>query len=220
MVAIDRDIEICVLAGGRSDRFSGHNKALQFFDGKPFIMHVIERCRSLDLPIKVFTHDNTQKMSLQKVLPPDIIVYRDQIEGAGRTPLYGMLTAANTVSTKWIFVVSCDAIRLQPSVLRYMISRLLDNTDAIVPRWSNDWIEPLLAIYSVKKMKKWVPFMLTNKPPELKLKLLLDHLDNVEYIEIEDLRVLDPDLSTFVNINSIFDLVPLLEMDDPFARSH
>ena len=114
-----------------------------------------------------------------------------------------MLAAAQQAASKWIFIVPCDAIRLQPPLLRHMISVLTKSTDAIVPKWPNQWIEPLIALYSVEKLRHWIPQMLASLPPELKLKFLLKHLDRVVYLNTEELRNFDPELSTFGNINSI-----------------
>ena len=217
MRAAIKDIEICILAGGRSNRFGQTNKALQLFDNKPFILHVIDRCLPLGLPIRVFTHTTTQLQEIQEILPSSIPVYIDQTESQGRTPLFGMLAAAKQAKSKWIFVLPCDAIRLQPLLLKYLISLIKPEIDAIIPRWSNQWIEPLLALYASAPLAHWIPYMLNHHPPELKLKLLLPHLSQVKFVEIEDLRNFDPDLASFVNINSVFDLVPVLDLKDPFS---
>jgi molybdopterin-guanine dinucleotide biosynthesis protein A len=47
---------------------------------------------------------------------------------------------------------------------------------------------------------------------------ILDYLSDVRYVSVEDLRRLDPDLLTFLNINTIADYEYALKVAQTFNR--
>ena len=75
---------------------------------------------------------------------------------------------------------------------------------AAVPRWPNNQIEPLHAVYQTKKALEAAKKALAQG--ELDMRAMVDMMQGVRYISTLVVEQLDPDLRTFFNINSPLDL--------------
>ncbi|NJE85379.1 molybdenum cofactor guanylyltransferase MobA [Thermococcus sp. CX2] len=129
-----------VLAGGRSKRFGG-NKLLYRIDGKPLILHTIERLESadeIDEIVIVASPENAEKLKTfgYQVLVDELLV----------GPIGGIFM---TLCLGDSFVVAGDMPTLVPEFIDYIVREFKKSGKAAcVPRWSNGYIEPLHAAYS------------------------------------------------------------------------
>ncbi|NJE46203.1 molybdenum cofactor guanylyltransferase MobA [Thermococcus sp. GR7] len=130
-----------VLAGGRSKRFGG-NKLLYRIDGKPLILHTIERLESaneIEEVVIVASPENAEKLKTfgYQVLVDELLV----------GPIGGIYTA---LSLGDAFVTAGDMPRIVPEFVDYIIKYFHKSRKAVcVPRWINGHIEPLHAAYSM-----------------------------------------------------------------------
>jgi molybdopterin-guanine dinucleotide biosynthesis protein A len=129
-----------VLAGGRSKRFGG-NKLLYRIDGKPLILHTIERLESaneIDEIVIVASPGNAETLKTfgYRVLVDELLV----------GPIGGI---SMTLRLGNAFVVAGDMPTLVPEFIEYIVREFKKSGKVIcVPRWSNGYIEPLHAAYS------------------------------------------------------------------------
>lgn len=120
----------------------------------------------------------------------------DVVEPAG--PMTGILSVLLGTGAPEVLVTACDMPFLNPELIRYIIGRR--GGDATVPVFGGR-PQPLLAVYS-ESAKKTIEEML--KTGRRALGDLLGELD-ARYIEEEDIRRIDPEGRSFVNINTIED---------------
>jgi len=75
--------------------------------------------------------------------------------------------------------------------------------DAAIPRWKDGFLEPLHAVYKCESMIKE-----TRKAIESGESIILAPIFrmNINYIDIETIRKIDPNLRTFININTPEDM--------------
>ena len=78
------------------------------------------------------------------------------------------------------------------------------NKNAVIPRWPNGYIEPLLAVYRTEVAKAASNDALDDG--RLDMQAMVDKLQGIRYISTLVLRQLDPELRTFFNVNTISDL--------------
>jgi molybdopterin-guanine dinucleotide biosynthesis protein A len=99
-------IPVVLLAGGRSRRFSGEQKALKFLRGKPLYEHVLFAARSISDPIIIVSKHPEQYASFADLSLQDI--------HAADTPLAGLVTGISYVKEKLrashVLVLSCDTL--------------------------------------------------------------------------------------------------------------
>jgi molybdopterin-guanine dinucleotide biosynthesis protein A len=189
-----------ILAGGFSKRF-GQEKGLVLLDGKPLILHVIEKISTLVNKCVVVVSSNTQGEKFNRVLPPESEIIVDFMDV--RSPLVGALTGFKNISSEYSLLLPCDT----PFVSRSVISLLLElcvNKAAVIPRWTNGYIEPLQAVYNVDLAKESAKKALTEGSRDMGS--MVEKMRGIRYVSTLVLRQLDPQLSTFFNINTPIDL--------------
>ena len=210
-------IAFTILIGGKSTRF-GSDKGLFEFAGKPLLTHQLDILHEFDKDIFLVAHTEKQiKEYKQKIkfLEKDsfLIDNLDLIDDKEiRTPMIGLYTAFKELDFlryEKTFVFSCDT-----PLIKYDVVDLILNQergfDCYIPRWDNLFLEPLFAIYSVKKAFKMAETSIKNN--SFKLINLLRNDWKIYYISVENtIKPLDEKLHSFININGPIDLEKLME---------
>ena len=120
-----------------------------------------------------------------------------------RSPLVGIYSGLAAAQTDLCFVLACDMPFVQSRLVEELLSRAFD-ADVVVPI-VRGYYEPLCAVYR----KSAIPVIATAlERNELKVTRIYEYLRLCAVPE-EEIRVLDPDLSSFINLNTPHEL-PLL----------
>ena len=184
---VEGGMSAAILAGGRSTRM-GTNKALLFFGGQRIIEVVLSRLRPLFPQVLVIADD------LEAYAYLGVPVHADRIPGKGS--LGGIYTAVCHSRFPRTFCIACDMPLAHPAV----ISHLRDQAagyDVVVPR-TREGYQPLHAVYS-KSCLPHIEAML--RADCLKIDRLFPRV-RIRTVEEEQLRLLDPSLTCFVNVNT------------------
>ncbi len=207
-----------ILIGGKSTRF-GTDKGLYEFLGKPLIMYQLEVLSQFNYDIYVGAHSQKQVQKYvnnidYRNITAFILDDREYIQEKNvRSPLIGIYSAFKEIEKlgyKKAFTLSCDLPLIKSEVVELLITQA-NNVDCCVPRWNNNYLEPLFAIYPVAKALQKIKENLNNQT--YKLLKILDKSWNIKYISIEkEIQPLDKKLLTFININSTVDIEKLLEI--------
>ncbi|MFH1489825.1 MAG: molybdenum cofactor guanylyltransferase [Pseudomonadota bacterium] len=186
-----------ILAGGKSHRY-GRNKALADFDGVPLLERGIGVLRTLfrDLVIITNTPDEYARFGLP--------MFSDLIKGLG--PLGGLYTGLRAIEDGWGFFAACDMPFLSRDLIQYIVGRR-DGYDAVVPRV--DWkIDALHALYG-KACLPAIKTMIDARDFQI---IKLFGKIRIKYVQEEDIRVFDPELKSFININRPQELSEALQL--------
>ena len=126
-------------------------------------------------------------------------------------PLIGLYSAFKELQKlgyKKVFVLSCDNPLVKSEVIEHIINHC-DGFDCCIPKWKNNFLEPLFAIYPIGKAYETSLRNLRKKC--YKLTKIIAPNWKTNYISIEhDIKKLDPNLLSFKNINKLED-VKILE---------
>lgn len=125
-----------VLAGGKSTRM-GQDKAFLEVDGKPLLVHAIERLKPHVRELIVVGDPRKYGRLWPEVLP-------DEIPGMG--PLGGIVTAMGAARFERLLVLAVDVPGVNDRLLERLTRELPEEADALVPRHGAD-LEPLVAAY-------------------------------------------------------------------------
>ena len=180
-----------ILLGGKSSRY-GSNKALVEIEGVRLIDRVAGVMKSIFHRVVLLT--NTPEEYAYLRMP----TVEDLVKGLG--PMGGVYTGLMTLSDEVGFFVACDMPFLSESLIRHMVE-VRDDFDVVVPRM--DWmLEPLHALYS----KKCLPVIqeAIERHQHQIVKCFAGM--RVRYVDEEELRLWDPELRSFFNINKPQDL--------------
>jgi len=213
-----KSLAITILIGGKSTRFGSDKRLFEFF-GKPLISYQLEILNQLNYDIFLVAHSKNQVSRYIKII--DItkimafIIDDNNIisDPTLRSPLLGLYSGfkeLNKLGYQKSLVLSCDSPLLQFNVLKFIIKQS-NGFDCCILKWKNDFIEPLLAIYPVRKVFYKAKENIGKR--NFKLTNLLDSNWNINYLSIEDLiKPLDDKLLTFININKPEDIETLIKV--------
>ena len=181
-------VTLAVLAGGASTRM-GRNKALLPIAGRPLIAHIIQRLRPIADEVIVIARDPAPYAFLG--LP----IATDHYTGIG--PLAGLHAALSAARGDLVALVACDMPFVRADVFAHLIGLAYD-VDVVMPRLDGRE-EPLHAVY---RRRTCLPAVeATIAEGKRRLIAFLPRV-RVRYVDDDALRALDPDLQSFVNVNT------------------
>src|SRR5947208_3037155 len=187
-----------ILAGGESRRFGGR-KALVEIAGRPLIAHVAHAMASIADETIVSVGTPGQEARIRQVLP-GVVFAHDAHQGRG--PIEGFREGFRAARGDLVLVAPCDAPLLRASLYRLLLEVLGDH-DAAVPKLEVP--DPVRAVYRRDRVNEVLEASSTVRSPSA----LVDCLNRV-YVPTERLREIEPDLSSFVDVNTQLDLVEVL----------
>lgn len=188
-----RDFSVAILAGGRSKRM-GVDKATARLNGTTLIEHVAHLAASLE-PFEMFIIAQGSKGL-------DIPVYADIRPEHG--PLGAIETALKHMQTEQVLILACDMPFIKAELLRALLgSQSVEKPffDAIVTA-PNNLPQGLPGLYHRAALGR-VEERLTSD--DLSLTALLQIL-HVNLIDTRQISEIDPDLTSFINVNTPDDL--------------
>jgi len=183
-----------ILAGGYSRRF-GTVKALIPLNGKPMIVHVVERLKPLVDELIVVVKKRIR--SIEEVLEDSCVQICEDILPI-QAPLVGLLTGFENSNYEYAIVSPCDSPETDPMVIHKLFEEA-SGLDAAIPMWSNGFIEPLHAVYRVKPCIEASWRVLEEG--SLSVRAMIARLNIVKYVKAEELG--NP--KHFLNLNTVED---------------
>jgi molybdopterin-guanine dinucleotide biosynthesis protein A len=189
-----------ILAGGRSTRFGGEEKSLKLIGGKRMICRVIDAlCPTVDELI-ISVRDERQRDLLYPFISGHEFVY-DEVRGIG--PLSGVYAGLGRAKGDYVAVVACDMPMISASAIRLLFEKARGH-EAAVPRHPDGLIEPLHAVYKKEPMLRAVKESV--EAGERKISAPLMRLKDVVYVPDEEIKKVDRELDTFLNVNRAEDM--------------
>jgi molybdopterin-guanine dinucleotide biosynthesis protein A len=166
----------------------GANKALLQFGGQRLIEGLLSKIRPLFPEVLIIANDSAAYADLGVPVLPDRIPEKGS--------LGGIYTAVHHSRFPQTFCVACDMPLANPAVIAYLRDQA-PGYDVVVPQ-TDDGYQPLHAIYS----KNCLPHMEAMiRADSLKIDRLFPRV-RLRTVKSEELRLLDPSLHGFVNVNT------------------
>ena len=189
-----------ILAGGKNLRM-GRNKAFLEIDGR----RIIDRTK--DLFLEVFDEVLLVTNSPLDYLALDLRLVSDLIPDKGS--LGGIYTGLFHASHPHAFVAACDMPFLNRRLIGHL-AQLAPKFDIVIPK-TNDGLQPLHAVYS----QSCLPFMEDLlRRDNLKIIDFFPRV-NVREVRADEILPYDPELKTFLNVNTPEDLQKIRESAPP-----
>jgi FdhD protein len=176
-----------ILAGGGSTRMKS-NKALLPCSGELFIERIYRQLSAIFAEVILVTNNP----ELYRFLPCRIVT--DQFPGMGS--LAGIHAGLAQSKTPYIFVVACDMPHLNEPLIRRLVGNI-HVQDVVLPE-SDGGHEPLHAVYGKGCLPAMEEALFRGNSR------IVDCLDwqKVTVVKKEEIAALDPDFSSFCNINT------------------
>lgn len=206
-----------ILAGGENNRMPVLKSFIEI-NGEKIIERNLKTMQRLFKEILIIT--NQPEVYLYLGLP----LFGDVYDVRG--PMTGILTSLLNSSNHWVFISACDMPFINEYLIRDMAAKR-DNNLAVVPKsrlnssakeaclsgrqgQREDYTEPLFAFYS----KKLIPYM--EKAVVSGKTGLKDIFYNkrVKYITEDEIKNIDPDARSFINLNTPEDVRSILRLKE------
>jgi len=190
-------MDVLILAGGENKRLPVLKGFLEI-RGRRIIESTIELLRTLFDRVIISTNTPESFFYLGVPIVGDVVKYRG--------PMAGILSAFISLEVPEIFVTACDMPFIKPALINYIVGQTKQYTaelpgmrrwGAVIPIFGNR-PQPLLGIYS----REIVPMMERSIQEDTRsLRRLFKKID-VLYIPEDEVKAVDPEGMSFVNINT------------------
>jgi molybdenum cofactor guanylyltransferase len=191
-----------ILAGGSSSRM-GTNKALLSLPGHhavTFVERLVSVLKASCSETLIVARDQDQA---RDYVFPGVRVTFDETPGIG--PLMGLYSGLSTIQTTHALIVAVDLPYVQPALLSFLLSQPLPADTLLVPLIHNI-PQVLLALYP-RSILPLVKEQLLQGRRDVRCLL---QIVPVQFIEEAQLLKVDPQLRSFININTPEELRELL----------
>lgn len=176
------------------------DKALLPIGKKKMINLVLESLEQVVDEIAVAAANKEQGGRLKPYIGEAKLAY-DEIPEFG--PLAGIAAGLQVLNSNIIFIAACDMPFLNPRVVELLFNQAKD-CDALIPRWEDGRLETLHAVYKRESMMQAAKQAIEQG--EHIILSAVFKLPNVSYISIEDIKKIDPELKTLLNVNTPSDI--------------
>lgn len=180
-----------ILCGGESRRM-GRSKAWLPFGDEQMLQRAVRLVSSAARPIVVV---GAQGQELP-TLPDDVTVIRDRV--AGRGPLQGLATGLGALAddVELVYATATDVPYLEPRWIG-RLAELSDDYDLVVPFVAGRH-HPLAAIYRRRTVLPAIERLLGEN--RLRTTILAEVV-KTRLVDADELRSVDPELRTLINLN-------------------
>lgn len=185
-----------ILAGGESKRI-GTDKGLIDLNGNPLIRYVIESLRSVVDEIIVVVGSEERIQHYRNAVEDDVMVVPDLYDDG--SPMVGLITGLTHANGDYAVVAACDMPFINSDLvdILFLLSFELNGTLLIKP---DGWVEPLPAVYKVEIGRSRAVRL--RAQGDLRLRKVLETLPDVARIQVERLKVIDPELRSFFDLDT------------------
>lgn len=184
-------MDALILAGGENKRLPVIKGFIEI-NGKRIIESNIEFLNGIFDRVIVSTNNPELYFHLGVLMVGDIVEYRG--------PMAGIFSVLTIPDVSEVFVTACDMPFINPALVKYIVNKWEERWDALIPIFEKK-PQPLLGIYS-KRVAEGMEQNINNGERSLR-----EFLHGIElcYINEEEVRNIDPEGRSFVNINTIED---------------
>ncbi len=190
-----------ILAGGFSKRM-GRAKALIVLGTKPFVRWVADALLSTCDEVTVVLRKDEGELPYRRVLPASVQIKHDRFEE--QSPLIGIVSGLEGTKSEYSAVFSCDLPFINTEVVRNIFEKTEGN-DAAIPIWDDGRIEPLHAVYKTSSAL-YSARQCLEAGDDLSNHAMIRRLKSVNFVPTKELKLHDPNLLSFTNVNTLDDL--------------
>jgi molybdopterin-guanine dinucleotide biosynthesis protein A len=175
----------------------GQNKAIMFLGKKRLIQIITSMFQEVVEKVIVVIGYNDDPNLITDFLPKNVEVVKDLMPI--QSPLVGLMTGMKSIDTNYALVSPCDTPFINQNVIKSLIEKI-DTSDAVIPKWQDGRIEPLLSIYRVELAQKYS--IISINKGEKRVDSILKYFKKINYVSADELGELKDKEIWFFNLNT------------------
>jgi molybdopterin-guanine dinucleotide biosynthesis protein A len=211
MLCLDRSA--IILAVESSSKFDSDKGTLEL-NGKPLISYVVDAVKELSDEIIIVTGSQQQGDAYAKLVSSEVRFVVDT--SSSKSALSGAQVGFEAANGEYSALLPFDS----PFISQEVLSLLFDcavGKEANIPRYTNQEMEPLHAVYHTKEALKAAKEALAEN--QFEVEAMVEQLRGVRFMSTMVLEQLDPDLKTFFTVKTPLDLKKAAVMFKPRKTS-
>ncbi len=185
-----------ILSGGRSSRL-GFDKGLVELEDKPLVCWVIDQLNSVTDEIIIVVGSDKMVPRYWNIVPSDVRVISDCYPED--SPLIGLISGLKEAKGEYAAVCACDMPFMNPKILEMMFCVSYGLNGAYIVK-QNGWIESIPSVYRVSNCLEYAEIL--RKLGEMRIRKVLETFQDTIPISLEKLEKLDPNLNSFIDIDT------------------
>ncbi|MDZ7762021.1 MAG: molybdenum cofactor guanylyltransferase [Desulfovermiculus sp.] len=190
------NISGAILCGGLNTRMHGQAKSQLPLGDQTFLQRLTQTLQSVCAQTCVITRTPDDYNSCPLPVYTDIFSLR--------CSLSGIHAALSHSPRQHVFITACDTPLLMPAVIRLLMDKGSEEDDVVVPV-INGYYEPLCAIYSQTCLPLLSQLL---EAGQAKISGMYSRI-RVHIVQETEIRTADPNLDSFINVNTPEDLTRL-----------
>lgn len=202
-----------ILSGGRAERFQNkhemwQDKALVRLLGKPLLVHAVEKVGEVVEEVVICVNNEKRKAQYSEILRyhgvKDVKLLVDDPCNHLGGPIVGILTGLTATEADYCFTLPSDMPFLHPKVINQMFNSAKD-TCVVVPIWPNGRLETLTMVLKKTEALEIAKTLCMLRRPRSD-DIIRGALNVLLISIVDEISTFDPELKSFININSQEDL--------------
>jgi molybdenum cofactor guanylyltransferase len=186
-----------ILADSSSKGFPSDRGILEL-EGKPLLNYVFDAVEGLVEEVIVVTSSQEQADSYLDIVSSEKIRFVVD-DCKSKRPLGGAFTGFEAANGEYSALLRFDCPFISKEVLSLLFDCSIGKASA-VPRWTDQEIEPLHAVYNTKQALQATKDALVEDGADVQT--IVEKLRGVRYISTMVIEQLDPDFKTFFYVNT------------------
>jgi len=182
-----------ILAGGANNRFPGKKKAFRKVGDTVILEGIYKLFSHLFDEVILVVNDPKEFCGWDMNIVTDI--------DPSKCALSGIHAGLFYASNPYAFITACDTPFVNLQIIEYLVDQIESQWDIILPK-TDDGYEPLSAVYS----KACLPLIEDNLAQKIFMIKKFFRWKKVKAVPPEQLKLLDPDMRFYFNINTKEDL--------------
>jgi molybdopterin-guanine dinucleotide biosynthesis protein A len=190
-----------IILANETSKTLPEDKGTMLLCNKPLIRYVVNAINSIVDEVLIVANTQERVEKYAAVLPKTVKFAID--DHATPNTLSGAIVGFETVQSKYALLLPYDSPFVNKELAMFLLDLARDKV-AVVPRNSDNEIEPVCSVYHTKAVLEVANQVYAKGAVELQT--FVEKLGGVRYISKMIVEQIDPEFHSFFSINSLLDL--------------
>jgi molybdopterin-guanine dinucleotide biosynthesis protein A len=202
-----------VLIVDGSTAVTGQEKSILELNGRPLIERVVDAIGVLVDEVIIVAESQEQSSVYSELVDPDVKILVNPERD--KSPLLDALKGFRIAKGKYCLLLASEFALVSPSVIDLFFD-LCPGKTAVIPRWPNQQLEPLQAVYHAKTALEAGKLAFENGLFDVEA--MIEYMGGIRYISTLAIQEFDPELKTFFKVKTLVDLKMAETLTKPRKR--
>jgi molybdopterin-guanine dinucleotide biosynthesis protein A len=199
-----------IILAGNSSKGSSDDSAFLELDGKPLIDYVVDVVKRFTDEVIIVTNSQEDMDKYSKVVSSEVKFAVNQNDI--KSTLAQALTGFEAAQGEYSLVLPSGSAFVSEEIVSLLFELCIGKA-AVIPRWTNQEIEALHAVYNTQQALEASKAALAEG--EVEMEAMVEKLRGIRYLSTMVIEQLDPEFKSFLTVKGPADLKKALAIRKP-----